>query len=305
VRLLAANHAARGFRRLFPTRGALAGGGGVLGGMLLGLGFYPALAAQLSPQGSFDAFHRLAAPGEELAVVGTSSAAAPYAAGRQVTALANVEQASEWLREPGPRRWLVLKADTLGGLNSRYRARAEKPTNLPILDGRSSEILLASNRLLPGEHSQNPLDRYLLAREPAPSHLLDANLGDQLDVLGWDVTDLDGEPVSSVIPARRYEFVIYFRVVARIAGTWETFVHIDGFQRRFNADHPTLDGHYPFALWNVGDLIADRHEFALEPNFTRGAYQVYFGLYSGARRLNVTRGAAVDDRLTAGDLRVE
>jgi 4-amino-4-deoxy-L-arabinose transferase-like glycosyltransferase len=305
VRFVAAASAGTGWRRWLPTRGALAVLGGVLGGTTLSLGFYPALAAQLSPQGSFDAFHRLAAPGEELAVVGTSSAAAPYAAGREVTALAGMEQASEWLLEPGARRWLVLKADALGGLNSRYRAHASNPENLPILDGRSSEILLASNRLLPGEKSQNPLDRYLLAKPPAPTHLLDANLGDALDVLGWDVTDLDGEPLSAVVPGRRYEFVIYYRVVARIAGTWETFVHIDGFQRRFNADHPTLDGHYPFALWNVGDLIADRHEFALEPNFTRGAYQVYVGLYSGSRRLPVRRGTATDDRLSAGELRVE
>jgi 4-amino-4-deoxy-L-arabinose transferase-like glycosyltransferase len=305
VRFLAAAHTRRGWRRLLPTRGALAASGGVLGGALVSLGFYPLLAAQLSPQGSFDAFHRLAAPGEALAVLGTSSAAAPYTAGRPVTALSNTEQASKWLLEPGSRRWLVLKADALAGLNSRYRARAAKPANLPILDGRSSEILLASNRLLPGETSQNPLDRYVLSREPTPSHLLDANLGDQLDVLGWDVTDLDGTPVSSISPGRRFEFVIYFRVVARIAGTWETFIHIDGFQRRFNADHPTLEGHYPFALWNVGDLIADRHEFALEPNFTRGAYHVYFGLYSGSRRLNVTRGTATEDRLAAGDLHVD
>ena len=305
VRLLAAGRRPSGWRRLLPTRGALAVFGGTLGGTLLSVGFYPALAAQLSPQGSFDAFQRLARPGEALAVVGTSSAAAPYAAGRAVTALATVERASQWLVEPGPRRWLVLKADALAGLNSRFRAGAAKPVNLPILDGRSSEILLASNRLLPGETSQNPLDRYLLAGEPKPGHLLDANLGDELDVLGWDVTDLDGQPVHAVVPGRRYEFVIYYRVVGRIAGTWETFVHIDGFQRRFNADHPTLDGHYPFSLWNVGDLIADRHEFALEPNFTRGAYHVYFGLYSGSRRLPVTRGPQSDDRLVAGDLHVE
>ncbi len=237
--------------------------------------------------------------------MGTSSASAPYAAGRSVVSLAGLEQAYQWLMDGTERRWLVLRADNLNGLNSRYRARSGKHENLPILDGRSSEILLASNRLLPGEKSQNPLDRYLLSSMPHPTHPLDANLGDQLDVLGWDVTDLDHEPVRAIKPGRRYEFVAYYRVVARVTGTWETFVHIDGFQRRFNADHPTLEGRYPFALWNVDDIIADRYQFALEPNFTRGVYRVYLGLYSGSKRLAVRRGDASDDRLEAGEILVE
>ena len=123
-------------------------------------------------------------------------------------------------------------------------------------------------------------------------------------MLGWEITNLDDEPVRSVEPGRRYRFVIYYRVQARIAGNWETFVHIDGFQRRFNADHPTLGDRYPLKLWRPGDDIADRHEFMLEPNFAPGEYRVYFGLYSGSRRLAVRRGKAQDDRVEAGTLLV-
>jgi hypothetical protein len=219
-------------------------------------------------------------------------------------ALAENEQAYEWLLAPGPRRWLLLRAEALAGLNSRYRARAHAG-NLPILDAHSSEILLASNQLKPGEQNENPLARFVLDQAPRPAHPLDANLGGQLDVLGWDVTDLDGQAVRAIRPGRRFVFSLYFRVVARLSGSWETFVHIDGFQRRYNGDHPTLDGRYPFALWNVGDIIADRHEISLEPNFTPGTYHVYVGLYAGARRLEVSRGANSENRLEAGDLIVE
>jgi hypothetical protein len=79
---------------------------------------------------------------------------------------------------------------------------------------------------------------------------------------------------------------------------------VDGFQRRFNGDHPTLAGKYPFNLWHVGDFIADRSEFVLEPNFGAGKYRVYFGLYSGNRRLEVRRGPAAENRLEAGFLDV-
>jgi 4-amino-4-deoxy-L-arabinose transferase-like glycosyltransferase len=287
-----------------PGRGALAALGSVACGAALSLRYYPALASQLSPEESFDAFLRIARPGEELALIGAGAATAPYTAGRSVVMLDDTDKAEAWLFAPGARRWLMVRADALGGLNSRYRSLFHAG-NLPILDARSSEILLASNQLRPGETNENPLEPYVLDRAPRPGHPLDANLGDVLDVLGWDVMDLDGHPVPSIAPGRRYQFVLYFHVMSRITSTWETFVHIDGFQRRFNGDHPMLEGHYPFALWNAGDFVADRHEIRLEPNFTHGTYQVFVGLYSGARRLAVRRGRQDDDRIVAGDLLVE
>jgi hypothetical protein len=293
------------FGWLVPKRGSLAAIGGIVAGLVLSTTYYPALAAQLSPQETFETFARLARPGEELGMVGRSAAAAPYAAGRNVATFATPERAFDWMTEEGPtRRWLVIRADALGGMNSRYRGHTEPRRNLPVLDGRSSEILLASDRLLPGEVNQNPLERYLPSVEPKPVHPLDANLGDQLDVFGWDLFDTDGRPVSGIVPGETVELVIYYRVVARITTTWETFVHIEGFQRRFNADHPTLGGRYPFSLWRVGDVIADRHSFALEPNFTPGQYRLRFGLYAGTRRLALRRGAGDDDRIDAGPLTV-
>jgi 4-amino-4-deoxy-L-arabinose transferase-like glycosyltransferase len=284
---------------LVPRRGSLGAAAIALFGAWLSLGYYPALADQLSPQESYEAFRRFARPGEPLGMVGTSSSLASYYAGRDVRSFRGAEEAYRWLLEPGERRFLVLRADGLASLNARYRTRLSRS---PVLDAHTSEILLVSNQLRPGERNENPLDAFLLGKEPRPTRPLDANLGDQLDVLGWDVTDLDDRPVKDVVPRRRYRFVIYYRVVARISGAWETFVHIDGFQRRFNGDHKTLDGRYPFALWQVGDLVADRHEIELEPNFTPGTYQVYFGLYAGSRRLPVKRGAHHEDRVQGGPL---
>jgi 4-amino-4-deoxy-L-arabinose transferase-like glycosyltransferase len=304
VRYLERARSRGGLCAWLPDRGALAASGAIACGAALSVGFYPEVAVHLSPQESYAAFLRLSKPGEPLALLGTSSATAPYAAGRSVVALGGTEQAYEWLFTPGPRRWLLLRSESLAGLNSRYRGR-KGAGNLPILDAHSSEILLASNELRPGEKNENPLERYLLASAPQPMRPLDANLGDQLDVLGWDITDLDGRLARAIRPGRRYQFSLYFRVTARISGSWETFIHIDGFQRRYNGDHPTLDGRYPFALWRVGDILADRHEVVLEPNFTPGKYRVYVGLFAGSRRLPVRRGAHHEDRLDAGEITVE
>jgi hypothetical protein len=290
--------------RLVPGRGVIGSFFFAVFGAILSLWYYPALADQLSPQESYEAFRRFARPGEPLGMVGSTGTLAPAYAGRGVVSFRGAEEAYRWLLEPGGRRFLVLRSDGLASLNSRYRSSVSGRSNVPVLDAHSSEILLASNQLRPGEKSENPLDAYLLGSEPHPTRRLDANLGGQLDVLGWDVTDLDDRPVKDVVPRRRYRFVIYFRVVERISGAWETFLHIDGFQRRFNGDHKTLEGRYAFSLWQVGDLVADRHEIELEPNFTPGNYQVYFGLYSGSRRLPVKRGAHHEDRVQGGTLTV-
>ena len=66
-----------------------------------------------------------------------------------------------------------------------------------------------------------------------------------------------------------------------------------------------MAGKYPFHLFRVGDTIADRYDFTLEPNFTPGDYRVYFGLFAGSRRKEVTRGRHDDNRIDGGVLKVE
>jgi 4-amino-4-deoxy-L-arabinose transferase-like glycosyltransferase len=284
------------------AQAALSAGAGF--GLCLSLIYYPRLAAQISPKQVYEAYQRDAKSGEELGMLGSGSASASYYAGRTVPSFELATRAFDWLTSSaGKRRWLVIRDTDLAPLNSLFRASATPAHNLPVLDARSSEILLVSNQLA-GQPNQNPLARYVLEEAPHPSHVLNANLDDKLDVLGWDALASDGRPVAAVEAGRHYEFVIYYRVVQPISGSWETFIHIDGFQRRFNGDHPTLAGKYPFNLWHVGDFIADRHDFALEPNFGAGKYRVYFGLYSGSRRLEVRRGAAEENRLDAGFLAV-
>ncbi|HKO48675.1 MAG TPA: glycosyltransferase family 39 protein [Polyangiaceae bacterium] len=272
-------------------------------GLCLSLGYYPMLAAQISPKQVFDAYRQQAKAGEPLGMLGAGAASATYYAGRSVPSFDTPGHAFDWLMAGQERRWLVIREADLKTLNSLHRGRHVPPRNLPVLDSSSSEIVLVSNRL-DGADNKNPLAAYLLEQAPQPKHPLSANLGDKLDVLGWDTLDLDGHPVDAVEPGRRYVFVIYYRVVQPISGAWETFIHVDGFQRRFNGDHPVLAGKYPFNLWHVGDFIADRSEFALEPHFGAGKYRVYFGLYSGNKRLEVRRGQAEENRLEAGFLDV-
>jgi len=278
---------------------AFAGLGGVAS-----LGFYPALSAQLSPTQAFETYRARARPQEPLAVLGQRSEAARYQGARSAVSFDVPQLAFSWLSaEPvDERRWLVLRKADLPELNALYRDVHRR--NLPLLDARSSEIMLGVSRLRAGERSQSPLDAIVLGEPPLVQHPLQVQLGEELEALGWAVQTPEGAPVDFVVPERPFRFVIYWRVLAPITATWQAFVHIDGLQRRFNADHDLLDGRYPLRYWQADDVLVDATELRLEPNFSPGRYRVYFGLFAGERRFPVTKGPAEDDRIEAGTLQV-
>ena len=163
-----------------------------------------------------------------------------------------------------------------------------------------------ATRLLPGEASENPLDKIILPEPPKPQRPLEVSMEDKLAVLGYDVTDPQGRLVDRVSPGRTFHMKTYFKVLAPVTTEWMMFIHIDGFRKRHNGDHKVTNGKYPFSMWQVGDVIVDDYEFKLEPNFTPGAYTVYFGLFSGDTRLKVTKGPSDgDNRVNGGALRVQ
>lgn len=291
------------FRRLKITRPAAALLAVAAFGATLSFAYYPSLARQISPREVFDSFRRLSRPGEELGMMGGATGTARYYAQRDVRTFASSTEAFSWLTENDQvRRWLVVRATDIGQMNSQFRGRRSPGKNLPILDARSSEILLTSNLLRPGEPNENPFAKWLLDARPSPSRPLDIDFNGQLRGLGWDVATPEGEPVQWVRSGKPYVFRFYYEVTRSISGDWQTFIHVDGYQRRYNGDHDTLEGKYPFHLWRVGDYVVDIHPFELEPNFTAGTYTVFYGLFRGEQRLSVKRGPAEADRVTAGPI---
>jgi hypothetical protein len=290
-----------GISRGFATLGA-----GVIAGGLLSFAYYPALAAQLSPKDVFESYARMRKADEPMGLLGVGGRSTSYYSGGEVKSLSDVQSAYSWLTASPDRHWLAVRNEDLGRLNSMHRARPGTKENLPVLDARSSQILLVSNVLLPGETNHSPFENMVLDHDPNPGHRVEANLQDQLLALGWDVWDASGQTrVESVVPAKKYHFRLYYKVLAQTSGEWETFIHIDGFHRRFNGDHKTLGGKYPFSLWQPGDFIVDDYEFSLEPNFTPGDYNVLYGLFVGETRMKVKSGKHDDNRIDAGMLRVQ
>ncbi|MBV9948388.1 MAG: glycosyltransferase family 39 protein, partial [Myxococcales bacterium] len=284
---------------------ALALGGAVVG-FVLCFFYYPALANQLSPKEVFESY-RHACQGAPLGLLGVGGRTAAYYAGGQPQTLSDPNGAYNWLVGGGSeRRCVALKAEELPKLNQLWREHAEPRTNLPVLDARSSQILLVASSLGAHDQNENPLSSMVLTAPPRPQRKIEANMDDKLEVLGIDITDERGRPVEAVSPGRSYHMKTYYRVLAPITTEWEGFIHIDGFHRRHNGDHKPMNGKYPMSLWLPGDLLADDHEFKLEPNFSPGVYDIYFGLFAGDTRLKVKSGPNDgDNRINGGPLRVQ
>jgi hypothetical protein len=235
-------------------------------------------------------------------LLGVRARAAAYYQGGDAESFNEASRAFAWLTERmDQRRFMIVKADDLPRLNSLYRAQVAR--NLPVLDGRSSQILLVSNQLGDREN-ESWIGKMVLDAPPRPAVSIDIAFEDQLEAFGWEVSDRSGRVVDGVVPATGYHLRVYYRVLRPITGSWKAFVHIDGFQRRFNGDHSPLEGKYPMNLWQPGDVVVDDLEFQLEPNFTPGDYTVFFGFFSGETRMRVTRGSQQDNRGIAGVIHV-
>jgi hypothetical protein len=278
-------------------------------GAILCFSYYPALANQLSPKEIFESYQRVHKGNEPLALFGVGGRTAAYYAGGQPLVLKDTTSAYEWLAaaEPGTRRFAAVRAEELPRLNRTYRERTADGQNLPVLDARSSQIILVASSLEDSEKNQNPLNRIILSAPPKPQKRLDANLEDKLEVIGYDIYDaINNRFVETLGPGKKYHMRTYFKVLQNMQQEWQMFIHIDGQHRRHNGDHAVCEGKYPMAYWLKDDIIMDDHEFTLEPNFSPGPYTLYFGFFIGESRLKVKSGPGdSENRVNGGTLRVQ
>jgi hypothetical protein len=288
------------------TRSALVAFAGAAFGLLLNAAYFPALANQLSPKDVFDTYRKNAAPGEPLALYGVGGRTSAYYAGSQPLVHQDTDTAFQWLTGGG-KRYLAMKGDELARVNQMFRKRLAR--NVPVVDGRSSQIMLLGSEALAND--QNPLNRIVMNEPPKLQRSLDVNLDDRLQVLGMDITDSDGKITDTVSALKTYHIKTYYKVIAPLQSEWEAFIHIDGYKRRHNGDHkPCSEGtdksKYPMLLWLAGDIIVDDYVLKLEPNFTQGDYQIYFGFWLGESRLKVKTGPQDgENRINGGVLHVK
>lgn len=176
---------------------------------------------------------------------------------------------------------------------------------MPILDGRSSRVMLAASWLEEGEvqenrFAQNTLDMERFAALGDPKvHRVWVDFNDTLRIVGYRLES------ESVAVGKSIELTIYFQVIKKLKASQKIFLHVDrqGTSNRIHGDHWPLNqgvgedsqktcvGCYRSDHWFVGDVVTDVFTKEVPTGTTSGIYEIWMGLYNTAtdKRMVVKR----------------
>lgn len=276
--------------------------------------YVPSLTLHLSQRGVFETYVESADEGEKLyryqVSIGQGSV---YL--EDVESIPNYSKLGEMF-EAKERMYAVIPRDKLASISYEVRRRFDK--KLPVLDARSSRLLLVSNRLEEGEEDRSFVNDKIVADESEVQNdlLFEDEAGKkvhpvfdgQLEMLGYS-TDApkgkDGLPVYKW--GETAEITYYFRVIKRVPSSQKIFLHVDYPGNRINGDHYPNDGDFPTNYWYPGDIVKSVQKLEIESYSTPGVYSLNFGFFVGSRRMEIEPRKAHDgrNRMKIGEIRVE
>ena len=127
---------------------------------------------------------------------------------------------------------------------------------------------------------------------PDPQHILQARLGDGLQLLGYDLVDPYLEPGAKI------GLELYWLATAEMRTSYTVFLHLvdQSGETIAQSDQIPGEGRYPTTGWLPGEVIVDTHEIALPGDLQPGPYRLIFGMYDLATgaRLPLARDGEVE-----------
>lgn len=117
---------------------------------------------------------------------------------------------------------------------------------------------------------------------PPVSHPLNITLGDQVELLGYDLS------TEAVAPGETFTLTLYWRALTEMETDYTVFTHLAALDGSMSGqrDNPPANGTYPTTLWVAGEVVADTYTIAVRPDATPGMHRLEVGMYvaeSGAR----------------------
>jgi 4-amino-4-deoxy-L-arabinose transferase-like glycosyltransferase len=110
---------------------------------------------------------------------------------------------------------------------------------------------------------------------PAIQHPLEVNLGDQVELLGYDLDDATAKPGESL------HLTLYWRALTVMDASYTVFTHLlDGESRIWGQkDNVPQAGTYPTTLWVKEEIVTDEYEIIVKPDAPPGQYVIEVGMY--------------------------
>lgn len=140
---------------------------------------------------------------------------------------------------------------------------------------------------------------------PAMQHPLEANLGGQATLLGYDLSP------ASPRPGETLHLTLYWRAEREMSHSYKVFVHLLDAEGRIHAQDDALPAGWtrPTTGWLPGEIVTDGHAISLPTDAPPGEYRLAVGLYeeqSGVRLpLLDGAGQAVDERVMLETVRIQ
>lgn len=115
----------------------------------------------------------------------------------------------------------------------------------------------------------------ILQEAPTPKVPLNANFGDNIRLIGVDLS------ADRVKPGETMSVTYYWECLRETPGDWKVFVHLElPGGRRMILDHHPVGELYPIANWKRGEIIKDTQRFAVPADVTPGAAVIWAGLFN-------------------------
>lgn len=190
------------------------------------------------------------------------------------------------------RRALLIPADSLSDINHAWR-QVSGGEHLPVLEGSSYRVLLATSWLAEGEAQQNRLanatykDETFRALEKPHLHRVWGSFEDTIQVVGWDVD----KPL--VGGNDKLRLTVYYKSLKPLRKSMKIFMHLDkvGASNRIHGDHWPLNptrhsednknctGCFRTDHWMPGDIVADTYDIEIPEGSSAGDYMIWLGFY--------------------------
>jgi hypothetical protein len=128
---------------------------------------------------------------------------------------------------------------------------------------------------------------------PAVSHRVEANLSDQAELLGYDLS------ADSAIAGDTVVLTLYWRALSEMDEDYTVFVHLLTAAGTIVGQHDgqPVGGTYPTSLWMPGEVVEDSHEFVIQPESPPGEQWLEVGLYIADTGERLIEGASGEDAL--------
>lgn len=215
-------------------------------------------------------------------------------------------------------RFVVLAKDEFSTINHAFRERWGRL--LPVLDARSSRLVMAATRLPDGFKDENWLRKVILneADFAALSGVtrVTANFDDRFEIIGYRLA------APTVRRAQKYKLELFIKVHKAVDESYKLFMHPHPLHRDLwpldykpetAATEKRCQGCFQTDHWRVGDVVVVPIEQEVPLGTSAGPNDIILGWYNplNDKRLQLisARGPGVfkhnDNRVTIGKLQVQ